>query len=89
MVEFIDYVDGLLLWWRGVRKELILVGDFNAKNVLWSGTVTDEKGWTLEERLADVRLLCLNDGLVPTFRSGSLCSFQDVTFALEVWQRES
>ncbi|XP_075210571.1 uncharacterized protein LOC142317918 [Lycorma delicatula] len=50
---------------NAVCKEVVICGDFNAKNVAWGGGVTDRRGLLLEEVMAGLGLICLNDGDQP------------------------
>lgn len=45
-----------------VHENHLLLGDFNAKNVLWGSPSTDSRGRFVEEFLNNNHLVCLNDG---------------------------
>lgn len=57
----------------------IVCGDFNAKNQLWGGTVTDHRGDLLLKAASAVGMSPLNDGVHPTLIRHNGQSFIDVT----------
>ena len=49
---------------------VIMAGDFNAKNVLWGSTITDNRGIQLDEWLTVQKLSFVNDGTYTHIRKG-------------------
>ncbi|OQR70064.1 hypothetical protein BIW11_11878, partial [Tropilaelaps mercedesae] len=62
-------------------RKVTITGDFNATSTVWGGKQTLSKGHCLQEWLAQMGLLLLNDGLVPTFVRRDQASFPDLTMA--------
>lgn len=79
MAELEEWVDSLGELVRSFNKSVVLCGDFNAKNILWGGEVTNARGRLLEDLIAENRLLVINDGSGPTFRRGLSQYFIDVS----------
>ena len=51
--------------YRQLPQPCLLLGDFNAYNVLWGSAVTDTRGRAVEQFIEDTGLVVLNDG-TPT-----------------------
>lgn len=62
-----------------LRLPVVICGDFNAKNSLWGGTVTDYRGEILLSAAAALGLSALNDGAHPTLVRTNGHSFVDLT----------
>lgn len=60
------------------KLPVVMCGDFNAKNKLWGGEVTDWKGHLLNAANA-VGMVKLNDGVHPTLVRANGQSFIDLT----------
>ncbi len=45
-----------------INKNIILLGDFNAKNKIWGSPINDFRGKIVEQFLEDNSLVCLNTG---------------------------
>lgn len=61
---------------------ILIGGDFNAKNVVWGGNRTDDRGAQLAEFIIARDLLPLNTPeSPPTFESARGCSWIDITLA--------
>ncbi|XP_075210500.1 uncharacterized protein LOC142317836 [Lycorma delicatula] len=63
---FEETLDELSRLRNAVCKDVVICGDFNAKNVAWGAGVTDRRGLFLEELMAVLGLICLNDGELLT-----------------------
>lgn len=81
--EYVRVVGGVLDDVERWDKDVMVVGDFNAKSVGWGGVVTDARGAYLADAVAALGLVCLNEGTSPTFERGDYGSYIDVTFATE------
>nr|XP_023026241.1 uncharacterized protein LOC111514228 [Leptinotarsa decemlineata] len=66
---------------RRTRKRCIILGDINAKSVLWGPPVSDPRarGDYWAEWLAALEMVVMNTGLEPTFTWGESRSYIDVT----------
>lgn len=62
-------------------KQVIVVGDFNAKGTLWGSGFYDKRGEIVMEWLASDQLVMINDGAHPTFVRGNYGSHLDLTIA--------
>ena len=69
-------------------KNVIVMGDFNAKSMEWNNAQGNSKGIIVEEMLTKCNLICVNDGQ-PTKRNSSsvidlvLCSAELVQYSRE------
>lgn len=84
--EYLSQLTGLqqdLQLAKSARKEIIVTGDFNAKNSFWGGCVTDRRGEILHEMALSMDLTFLNDGETPTLVRHNGVSFIDVTMVSE------
>lgn len=81
MDDFRDYLDRLETSIRAGCGEVILAGDFNAKNAEWGSNSNDQRGTELAELIASLDLHVCNVGSSPTFERGSSSSILDLTFA--------
>ncbi|KAJ8964369.1 hypothetical protein NQ317_003014 [Molorchus minor] len=77
----------------GNRREVIVLGDLNAKAVEWGSPHTDKRGNILTDWMASKNLTAQNHGNVPTFVRGDSSSYIDVTLTtsktgkrLEKWR---
>lgn len=62
------------------NPNLIIAGDFNAKNTLWGGNITDDRGEELSEFLLLNNLFLLNNrDSLPTFESARGTSWIDIS----------
>lgn len=61
------------------KLPVVVCGDFNAKNKLWGGEVTDWKGEYLLTAATAVGMVTLNDGVHPTLVRANGQSFIDLT----------
>ncbi|KAJ8949936.1 hypothetical protein NQ314_008098 [Rhamnusium bicolor] len=66
---------------RDNGEQAIFAGDLNAKSITWSSPLTDNRRKYIEEWVAELDLVIINSGDVPTFERGSSRSFIDVTEA--------
>ncbi|KAB0790522.1 hypothetical protein PPYR_15080, partial [Photinus pyralis] len=71
-----DLTDAL----KAARCPAVVAGDFNAKNVTWGGTTTDERGRAVANWAAQNGLTVLNDGRHATCVRHNGQSFVDLTF---------
>lgn len=55
-------INNLMLDDIKTHENHLIVGDFNAKNVLWGSPGTDPRGRLVEEFLENNNIVCLNDG---------------------------
>lgn len=55
------------------------MGDFNAKNRIWGGAITDEKGIELLEFIDVNNLNVINNDSIPTFETRNGRSWIDIT----------
>ncbi|XP_031359294.1 uncharacterized protein LOC116182875 [Photinus pyralis] len=80
MEEFEDTLDEIA---RNIRKktEVIIGGDFNAKNPMWGGQTNDERGVKLAEWAHQLGMTIMNDGKRPTCIRHNGCSYIDLTIA--------
>lgn len=62
------------------KLPVVICGDFNAKNSIWGGTVTDTRGETLQGAASALGLTALNNGNHPTLVRHNGQSFVDLTF---------
>lgn len=53
----IEHLKGLIL-----NNNMIILGDFNAKNTLWGSRINDTRGKIIEQFIEDNNLVCLNKG---------------------------
>lgn len=90
---FAESLDELRLAVQTSSKELVIAGDFNAKNTYWGGERTDGRGTLLLEWAYALNLNVLNDGTLPTLVRTNGTSYIDLTMATEgmmvpdpVWQ---
>lgn len=75
---FCECLDELSLAIAGCRQEsLLILGDFNAKNCLWGGNVTNGRGAALWEWASSISLTPMNDGASPTLVRHNGSSFID------------
>lgn len=79
MGEFRKYIEVVAQNVRTRNKEVIIVGDFNAKSPIWGSKIEDRRGSEVLEWAASAELIIVNDGLVPTFVRGRMESFLDLT----------
>lgn len=61
------------------KLPVVVCGDFNAKNKLWGGEVTDWKGEYLLTAATALGMVTLNDGVHPTLVRANGQSFIDLT----------
>lgn len=54
---------------NNASENVVLAGDFNAKNVVWGGSHTDKRGRVLSEWIHSQDMTLLNDGRIPTCRN--------------------
>lgn len=83
MAEYIDYLQNLEASIRSENGEVILAGDFNAKNAEWGSATNDKRGDELSALIATLDLYVCNKGATPTFERGRSSSVLDVTFATQ------
>lgn len=81
MTEYKEYLENLETSIRSGSGEVILAGDFNAKNAEWGSSINDERGDELSALIASLDLSVCNIGTDPTFERGPSSSVIDVTFA--------
>lgn len=81
--QYTEYINTLMADISSCPGEKIILGDLNAKSAEWGSPVTDNRGVILEEWLAELDMVVLNDGITPTFRRGTSSSFIDVTFSTQ------
>lgn len=62
------------------KLPVVMCGDFNAKNRLWGGPLTDTRGKILFGAASALGLSALNDGAHPTLTRVNGQSFIDLTF---------
>jgi ribonuclease HI len=79
-------LDGIMNVLKELRRgELLVGGDFNAKNIWWGSNKTNHRGTTLMDCIAENNLFIINTGKKPTFetcRAGVWCrSVIDITLA--------
>lgn len=75
-------------------SEILIMGDFNAKNELWGSHTTDEKGEKILELLVAYNLTLLNEkNSPPTFKTSRAKGWIDLSIAtselhkhLKVWE---
>lgn len=60
--------------------EVILAGDFNAKNEEWGSSVNDLRGNELVSLAPSLNLNVCNNGNTPTFERGLIHSILNLTF---------
>lgn len=69
---------------RGVRGEVLVGGDFNAKAVEWGAPAPDSRGRRVMDMVARLSLVILNEGDVSTFRrAGYTGTIPDITMGSE------
>ncbi|XP_025407049.1 uncharacterized protein LOC112680997 [Sipha flava] len=85
--EYIEYLERLESSMRSGSREVILAGDFNAKNLEW-GSITDQRGDELAALAASLNLIVCNIRRTPTFERASSHSILDLTFALPITARQ-
>lgn len=61
------------------NEHIIVAGDFNAKNRIWGGAITDEKGIELLEFIDINNLNVINNDSIPTFETRNGRSWIDIT----------
>lgn len=81
MDDYRDYLDRLETSIRLGCGEVILAGDFNAKNAEWGSKSNNQRGTELAELIASLNLQVCHIGSSPTFERGSSKSILDLTFA--------
>ncbi|KAJ8934797.1 hypothetical protein NQ314_013194 [Rhamnusium bicolor] len=74
---FKTYIDGIMINIRDNGEQAIFAGDLNAKSITWSSPLTDNREKYIEEWVAELDLVIINSGDVPTFERGSSWSFID------------
>ncbi|KAF2882465.1 hypothetical protein ILUMI_23690 [Ignelater luminosus] len=72
---------------RGKNKEVILVGDVNAKSPLWGSPHVDERRQLWAEYITALDLVVKNEGEEPTFVRRDRKSHIDITVATRVMAR--
>lgn len=77
--SYVAYLKALSEILKKSNLKTILVGDFNAKSVLWGGHTTDNRGRELENLICEHNLTILNDGERPTLVRHNGESYIDVT----------
>lgn len=78
--QMLDEITTLI---RKSNNKCIIAGDFNCKSTLWGMNKTDIRGSKMEEWVAELDLLLLNDGNEPTFECDNYGSILDLTFATQ------
>lgn len=59
---------------------ILLAGDFNAKNPIWGGDLLDNRGRQIEDFIASNNIIiCNNRDSLPTFQRGDTRSWIDIT----------
>ncbi len=61
-----------------VKKNLLILGDFNAKNPLWGSPITDVRGKLIGQFLEDNNIFCLNNGDGTRFKKNGTTSHLDL-----------
>lgn len=87
ITEYIEYLEKLEVRRIGIRSEngeVILAGDFNAKNVEWGSATNDQRGDELSALIATLDLFVCSRESMPTFKRGASSSVLDVTFASQL-----
>lgn len=79
--DYREYLEGLEASIRIGSWEVILVGDFNAKNAEWGSTVNDQRGDEIASLDFSLSLNVCNTGSTPTFERGSSHSIFDWTIS--------
>lgn len=62
-----------------VTEHIILAGDFNSKNKIWGGDITDDRGSGVLEFVTRNNLNILNNNSIPTFETSNGRSWIDLT----------
>ncbi|XP_035773143.1 uncharacterized protein LOC118456465 [Anopheles albimanus] len=62
------------------RRPVVLAGDFNAWSTSWGSKSSNTRGDRLEEAVARLNLVLVNDGKASTFRKNGRESIIDLTF---------
>lgn len=88
MTEYIEYLENIESSIRNGIGEVILAGDFNAKNAERGSSINDERGNELATLIASLNLSICNVGTYPTFERGPSSSVIDVTFAPDLTARQ-
>ena len=63
------------------HKNVVLVGDFNAKHRVWGSRRSDQRGNLILEWAASDMLTIHNDGIKPTFVRNNQTSFIDLALS--------
>ncbi|XP_066260790.1 myosin-2 heavy chain-like [Euwallacea similis] len=79
--EFEKYLEELKRKLKQNRKNAIVAGDFNAKNIIWNASKTEERGKIMEEFMAEMDMIVCNRGDKPTFETTTASSIIDITMA--------
>lgn len=80
--QFEDILDEIsIIVQRRLPEPLIVAGDFNAKNRLWSSRLTDRRGRVLEDWAAVLGLVLINQGSSSTLVRPQGESIIDLTWA--------
>lgn len=77
--ELEDMLDQMSAIIRRGNNKCIVAGDFNSKSPLWGMSKTDARGAKMEEWVAQLDLLPLNEGSKPTFQCENYGSVLDLT----------
>ncbi|XP_015373928.1 PREDICTED: uncharacterized protein LOC107168894 [Diuraphis noxia] len=86
--EYREYLERLESSIRAGTGEVILAGDFNAKNAEWGSAISDQRGNELAALIASLNLNVCNIGSTPTFERGSSRSILDLTFTSPLTARQ-
>lgn len=73
-------LDAIMMDVQRVNREAIATGDFNAKSTAWGSPSSDKRGEYIEEWIATLNLVVLNQGN-PTFERGESRSHIDLTLS--------
>lgn len=83
--EFLEELEGSM---QGIKKDVIIMGDFNAKSPEWGAGKEDDRGEVLTTWAAAKGLVCQNTGTAPTWERGGSKSHIDITFTTERLSRQ-
>lgn len=79
--DFKHQIDVLIRQIKNTNLNVVVVGDFNSKSAIWGSPITDIRGEYLAECAAELDLVAMNCGKVPTFERGNSKSYIDITWA--------
>lgn len=79
LAEFENFLRQLEANIRSSRCNVIVAGDFNAKNQAWSSTINDAKGDLLLDMIQSLGLTVCNQGNAPTRVKNGYSSHIDIT----------